>query len=205
MRLLESVITNTSDSILITEAEPIDSPGPKIIYVNEAFEKMTGYSRDEVIGKSPRILQGLKTDRSVLDKLRGHLEKWEPVEVEVINYKKSGEEFWINMAIAPVADSKGWFTHWISIERDVTDRRNQLIELEIKNEKLSEIAWIQSHIVRAPLARLLGLINLLKSDSNIKLEEVVDHIQKSSQELDGILRQIVSKTEEVNINNDYHT
>ena len=69
LKLLESVIVNANDSILITEAEPIDEPGPKIIYVNEAFTQMTGYTFKDLKGKSPRILQGPKSDKAELDPL----------------------------------------------------------------------------------------------------------------------------------------
>lgn len=120
LKLLESVVTNTNDAVIITEAEPFDLPGPRIIYVNEAFTKMTGYTAEEVIGKTPRILQGPKTNRSELNKLREALHKWESCEVTTINYKKSGEEFWINFTVTPVANEKGWCTHWIAIERDIT-------------------------------------------------------------------------------------
>ncbi|MDR6781941.1 PAS domain S-box-containing protein [Pedobacter africanus] len=123
LKLLESVTTNTNDAILITEAEPLDTPGPKIIYVNEAFSKMTGYLPEEVIGKSPRILQGPKTDQKELKRLSKALHNWESCEVTLINYKKNGEEFWVNFSVSPVADEKGWYTHWISIERDVTEKR----------------------------------------------------------------------------------
>ncbi len=124
LKLLESVITNTNDAILITEAEPFDEPGPKIVYVNEAFTRMTGYRADEVIGKTPRILQGPKSDKIELARLSKALRNWESCEVTTINYKKNGEEFWINLSVSPVADEKGWFTHWIAIERDVTQRKN---------------------------------------------------------------------------------
>jgi PAS domain S-box-containing protein len=123
LRLLESVITNTQDAVLITEAEPLDAPGPRIVYVNEAFTKMSGYSAEEVIGRSPRILQGPKSDRNELARLSNALRKWEACEITTINYKKSGEEFWINFSVSPVADKNGWYTHWIAIERDVTIRK----------------------------------------------------------------------------------
>ncbi len=128
LKLLESVITNTNDSVLITEAEPIDGFGSKILYVNNAFTKLTGYTADEVIGKTPRILQGPKTDRAALDRFKEHLKKWEACEATLINYKKNGEEFWIHISITPVADEKGWFTHWISIQRDVTEQKNKEIQ-----------------------------------------------------------------------------
>lgn len=128
LKLLSSVITNTNDAVLITEAVPFDEPGPRIIYVNEAFTKMTGYTADEVIGKTPRILQGPKSDKEELAKLGKALRNWRPYEITTINYKKNGEEFWINFTVTPVADETGWYTHWIAIERDVTAQKNAELE-----------------------------------------------------------------------------
>lgn len=194
LRLLESVITHSNDAIMITEAEPINEPGPSIVFVNEAFSRMTGYNADEVLGRSPRILQGPKTDRKELDRMRGSMEKWEACEIEVINYKKNGEEFWINISIVPVADASGWFTHWISIERDVTERRNYVDRLEKQNMTLRDISWMQSHLVRAPLSRLMGLVKVLDPDSgenNAQQAELLGYILISAQELDKILTSII--------------
>jgi PAS domain S-box-containing protein len=138
LRLLESVVTHAKDSILITEAEPFDEPGPRILYVNKAFTNMTGYLPEEVIGKTPRILQGPKTDKQELKRLSEALHKWETCEVTVLNYKKNGEEFWLNFCLVPVADEKGWYTHWISIERDVTQKKNE----EMLRGLLTDISYI---------------------------------------------------------------
>jgi diguanylate cyclase (GGDEF)-like protein/PAS domain S-box-containing protein len=124
LRLLESVVVIANDSVLITEAEPISLPGPRIVYCNPAFTRTTGYSEDEVLGKTPRILQSERTDKEALGKLRAALAAWEPVEVELLNITKDGVEFWVELSIAPVADERGWFTHWISVQRDVSDRKN---------------------------------------------------------------------------------
>ncbi|MFN3756708.1 MAG: PAS domain S-box protein [Flavobacterium sp.] len=134
LRLLESVITNTNDAVLITEAEPHDKPGPRILYVNEAFTKMTGYTAEEMIGKTPRILQGPKSDRAELKRLKNALKNFQSCEIETINYKKSGEPFWIHFTVTPVADDKGWYTHMIAIERNVTVQKNQQIQNELLNE-----------------------------------------------------------------------
>lgn len=122
LKLLESVITNTNDSVLITEAEAFNLPGPRIIYVNEAFTKMTGYTAEEVLGKTPRLLQGPKSDTKELHKLKECLQKWESCEITLINYRKDGSEFWVNINVSPVADERGWFTHWVSIQRDITEK-----------------------------------------------------------------------------------
>lgn len=130
LKLMESVVTNTSDAIIITEAEPFELPGPKIVYVNEAFCKMTGYEMEEVIGKTPRILQGPKTDKVAITNMSRAIKNWQKHETTLLNYKKSGEEFWINFTISPIANENGWYTHWIAIERDVTEFK--VAELEKK-------------------------------------------------------------------------
>ncbi|MEM9091065.1 MAG: PAS domain S-box protein [Cyanobacteria bacterium P01_F01_bin.53] len=123
LRLLQSVVVNTNDAVIITEAEPFDNPGPRILYVNDAFTRITGYEPAEVLGKTPRILQGPKTDRAELNRLRSALESWDPVTIEVINYRKDGSEFWNEFSLVPVADVKGWYTHWIAVQRDTTSRK----------------------------------------------------------------------------------
>ena len=140
LQLFESVITSSADSILITSAEPIHSPGPRIIYVNEAFTRMTGYQPEEVIGLTPRILQGPGTNRKDLDRIREALLQWKPVEVELLNYKKNKEEFWVSISIVPVSNEKGWFTHWISIQRDITERKREEELLKGKNLELKNLS-----------------------------------------------------------------
>lgn len=128
LKLLESVITNTSEAVLITEAEPADDSGALILYANEAFTSMTGYTADEVIGKTTRILQGAKTNKAEITRLSEAMRLWQPCEATLLNYKKNGEEFWVNFTLTPVADEKGLYTHWISVQRDVTKRRNQELQ-----------------------------------------------------------------------------
>lgn len=169
LRLLESVAVNANDAILITDAEPIDHPGPQIVYVNQAFTDMTGYSLEEVLGKTPRLLQGAKTDCATLDKIRAALKAWQPIRVELINYCKDGSEFWVELSITPVTDQKGWYTHWISVQRDITERKQ--IEEEIfkaleKEKELSELksrfVSMVSHEFRTPLTTILSSAELLE-------------------------------------------
>ncbi|MBD3561573.1 PAS domain S-box protein, partial [Planktothrix sp. FACHB-1355] len=123
LRLLESVVVNANDAIVITEAEPIEEPGPHILYVNAAFTRMTGYTLQEVVGKTPRILQGPQSDRATLNQLRETIQNWQPGVFELINYRKDGSQFWVELSLVPVADETGWYTHWIAIERDITQRK----------------------------------------------------------------------------------
>lgn len=135
LRLMNMVITNINDAILITESEPIESPGPRILFVNEAFTRMTGYTAEEVIGQTPRILQGPETDLQELARLKKALKNWESCDIELLNYKKNGEPFWNNFTVTPVANEAGWHTHWVSVERDVTERRKTDLLIRDSEEK----------------------------------------------------------------------
>ncbi|MBO1348356.1 MAG: PAS domain S-box protein [Hormoscilla sp. GUM202] len=122
LRLLASAVHNAQDSILITNTN-LKSPGPEIVFVNPAFTRMTGYSASEAIGNTPRMLQGPDTDPKVLDRLREDLSAGRVFYGETINYRKDGTEFYNGWHIEPIYDSKGEVTHYLAIQRDITDRK----------------------------------------------------------------------------------
>ncbi len=130
LRMLESSLGYANDAILITEAEPVASPGPRIIYANEAFTTATGYTLEEVLGKTPRILQGPKTDPAATRKIHDAITQWQEVRVELLNYRKDGSEFWVELNIVPVDDGCGNWTHWVSVQRVITERKEEQRKLE---------------------------------------------------------------------------
>lgn len=134
LQLLETCVARINDIVLISEAEPFNEPGPRIVFVNEAFVHRTGFTREEAIGKTPRILHGPKTDRKELDRIRAALNQWQPVRAELINYTKQGKEFWLELDIVPVADKTGWYTHWVAVERDITERK--LAEITMRESEV---------------------------------------------------------------------
>jgi two-component system, cell cycle sensor histidine kinase and response regulator CckA len=145
LRLLESAIANASDIVLITEAGRNDPPGPRIVYVNDAFERITGYSRAEAVGQTPRILQGPGTSPETRARIRQALHDWEPVTVEILNYRKDGTGFWAELSIQPIADPTGWVTHWLAIQRDVTERRREQERLR-QAQKMEVVGQLTSGI-----------------------------------------------------------
>ncbi len=139
VRLLQSVVVNANDAVVITKAEPLDKPGPQILYVNEAFSKMTGYQPADVLGETPRILQGPKTSKAIRADIRAALTSWQPFRGELLNYAKDGSEFWVDLSITPLMNEKGWVTHWIAIQRDVSDRKAAELVLQHQAQIINQI------------------------------------------------------------------
>ena len=136
--LLPRLAEFTNDVVLITEAEPIDGGGPTIVYVNAAFTRMTGYAPSEVIGLTPRILQGPKTSAVARAQIRTALQNWQPIRIDLLNYRKDGSEFWVELSITPVADDAGWFRYWVAVQREGSqlqrfDEQRRLYELILAN------------------------------------------------------------------------
>src|SRR5690554_270959 len=140
LNMLERAISHDYDSILITEL-CLENPGPLIVYVNDGFTRMTGYSKAEVLGKSPRILQGPKTDRKVLDRLRKGLTEGQGFFGHTVNYRKDGSEFINQWDIHPLLNEHDEVTHWVSYQRDITERENinkMLLEASVEFDYLEE-------------------------------------------------------------------
>jgi hypothetical protein len=144
--LLESAVLNANDAIIILEAEPGEKRGRRILFVNRAFTRMTGFSFDEAVGNTLRMLRGPRTSLSTLNKIRLALDKGVPIRVELINYRKDGTEVWVECNIVPFADEQGRFMHWVSVQRDITERKRAeeererlLSEIEAVNADLSEL------------------------------------------------------------------
>jgi diguanylate cyclase (GGDEF)-like protein/PAS domain S-box-containing protein len=148
LRLLKSVVVNANDAVLIAEAKPGDPLGGRIVYVNEAFTRMTGYSAGEAIGRTPRILLGPQTDRDQLNHVRQALSNCAGVRVELINYRKDGSAYWVDVNFVPITEETGQFTHWVAVQRETTHRRqaeelerdrNRVLEMVARNEPLEVV------------------------------------------------------------------
>lgn len=116
-RLLKASIEESYSSIMISEA----GPGYPIIYVNPAFCELTGYDAQEVMGKSPSMLQGPKTDKAVIDRLNADISQGRVFHGRAINYRKDGSEFMMQWKIAPIRNENDEITHYLAIQKIVFD------------------------------------------------------------------------------------
>jgi PAS domain S-box-containing protein len=128
LELLEKAISTDYDSIVITEVD-LDKPGPRIVYVNDGFTRMTGYSREEAIGQTPRMLQGEKTDPEVLRVLREKLHHGQSFFGHTVNYRKDGSEFINQWDIHPIFDDAGDLAYWVSYQHDISQRKQSELTL----------------------------------------------------------------------------
>ena len=191
--LLQTAVSHLNDVVMIAETKPTDATELKIVFVNDAFERMTGYSGQEVIGKSPRILTGADTRGAELDRISAALEKGEPVRVELINYTKSGTAYWVELEMVPLGDDSGGLTHFVSIARDITDRKRaedkilqlnsdlevrvqqRTRELEAANRELEAFSYSVSHDLRSPLNTINGFSQLLQKSNARNLDDKGQH------------------------------
>jgi PAS domain S-box-containing protein len=115
--LLRKAVARLNDIVVIT------STVPRIVFVNEAFERVTGYSAQQAIGNTPRMLLGPHTDPLVVERVRVAMTQWQPVREELVSYTRDGREFWVDMDMVPLEDERGGFSHWIAVGRDITARK----------------------------------------------------------------------------------
>jgi PAS domain S-box-containing protein len=153
--LLRAAVEAVGEAIVITGPD-LDPPGPRFQYVNAGFTRMTGYAAADVLGRTPRLLQGPGTDRAVLDRLRADMEAGRATRGEVVNYRKDGTEYVVEWLITPVLDRDGRVAHWVSAQRDVTESRRaaarqRRLLAELNHRVKNTLAAVQS--VAAQTAR----------------------------------------------------
>ncbi|REH01160.1 PAS domain-containing sensor histidine kinase [Flavobacterium aquicola] len=183
LKLLETVFTEARDSIIITQATSDEFQIPKIVFANPAFSKMSGYDHFEIIGKSPIFFMGKNSNTQEIEKLTQAIKNREECFTEIILYKKDHSEYWVSLSFIPIYNLEQDLSHWISIQRDITEEKKLEKEKEIliaeltrNNKDLKQFSYITSHNLRAPLSNLTGLLNLMDDVTieNSELKEIIN-------------------------------
>ena len=200
LKLLETVILQSKDAIIITEANETKATIPTIIYVNPAFTTITGFKPKDIIGKPATDYFNRNSIKSNMNKLSQALKNKQELEFESHNTRKNGEKYWLNITLLPISNTEGEHSHWISIQREITKEkerekeREQLInELTQNNKDLKQFSYITSHNLRAPLSNLTGLLDLLKDIpiENEELKEILNGFSSSTKMLNDTINDLV--------------
>ncbi len=150
--LLQAAVEQTRDAVLITDA-CLEKPGPHIVYVNPAFAQMSGYAPAEILGLSPRILQGEGTNRGLLDRLRTNLAAGEPFQGETTNYGKGGRPYHVEWQIGPIRDQTGQVAFFVATMRDIGERRAHEAQSAEQMARIAEytqqLEWQKSELQEA--------------------------------------------------------
>jgi photoactive yellow protein len=211
--LLDDVLRNiaefTKDAVLITTADALDAPdGPRIVYANPGLARMTGYTAEEFIGRTPRLLQGPASSAEARRKIRDALAAGRPVEVEITNYRKSGEAYVAAIEIHPVFETAGEAearcpAYFVSVQRDITDAKHREDQLrqardhaERANRAKMNFLSHMSHELRTPLNAIIGFAEMINQQilGPITQSRYVDYagdIHLSALHLLGIINDVL--------------
>lgn len=139
--LIPQILSNILDSCVngITLADP-DQEDLPLVYVNKAFETITGYTQEETLGKNCRFLQGTDRDQKERYQLKEAIENKRPIEITLRNYKKNGEMFYNHLVITPLFDSHGNVLYYLGVQYDVTQQRRAEEEIMRLTEKLAALS-----------------------------------------------------------------
>lgn len=190
----QQALAQIRESIVIIDTD-VKEPGPKIIYVNKAFTRLTGYLPKEVIGKNLGILQGPRTALCTVERLRVYLEKGQKFEGEDINYRKDGSEFQVNWYVEPLRDEKGRIAYFLAVQRDVTKQR-QAEAASLRAQRLEGIGLLARSIahdlnnVLTPI--LMGSDLLDRKVNDPDTSQLVAMLDRSAERGAGLVKQLLT-------------
>lgn len=174
LKLLEEAVDRLDEIVFITEAESIDDVGRRIVFVNRAYTRITGFEPEEVVGKTPNVTVGVESDPETLARIAKGIAARETVHEELHKYGKGGVEYWVELDIIPVFDDSGRHTHWVSIQRDITDRK-QLEEQLVETAQIASAGLLAANLaseINNPLAAVSCSLEWLSARLPMLVERI---------------------------------
>ncbi|MBB6274553.1 PAS domain S-box-containing protein [Pedobacter cryoconitis] len=190
---LADVVSKVKSGVVIKDTDA------KISWVNSSFEQLSGYTLDELKGKLPLdLLYGPETKQVTKDFVTASIQENDFFNIEIINYSKSGNPYWVEVHSTPIFDAEDRHSGYIDIVTEITERKKREEQINEQNQTLKEIAWIYSHEIRKPVASILGLSSLIEitTDQQEK-EEYYKMINSCVKEMDLIIYQTSAKVNEL--------
>lgn len=181
--MFEQAFKAVGYGVLITDAQ-VEAPGPTIQFANAAMSELTGYSIEEMVGCTPRILQGPETDRDMLDRLGTALRLGHEFKGEALNYRKDGSIYFVDWTINPVLSASGEIKAWISVQRDVTRRRETRQALEDSERKLQVLVAELQHRTR----NLITVVSAIANKTGRTSADLADFRSRFRVRLDALSR-----------------
>ncbi len=193
LQLRDRAIESFVQGVVITDPTQPDNP---IIYVNDSFIRLTGYTREEVIGKNCRFLQGTLTDPAAVGRLRAALHEERPCLLELLNYRKDGTPFWNALSISPLHNAAGDLTHFVGVQTDISPFKQleQRYQRAQKMELVGQLARGVAHDFNNLLTVISGYGDLLLDmlGPNDPKREVVKGIREAGDRAVGLTRQLLT-------------
>lgn len=193
LELRERALDQATVGITVADADE------DLVFVNDGFERITGYDADEALGDNCRFLQGGGTDEETVAEIRAAIESEEPISTVIRNYRRDGTPFWNQLEITPVEDGSGTVTHYFGFQKDVTERTELEGRLRDRNERLDEFAEVVSHDLRGPLSVAQGYLEDVEGEQVDAAVHALDRMERLIEDVLTLAREGRSraKTESV--------
>ena len=214
LRMFEACISQVNDAIIVTDSGEGRGDGERVVFVNDAFIKKTGYSREDIIGKNPRMMQGIKTQKHELKRIRRSMHAHQPVRAEIINYDKQGKEIWIDLSLTPVMGNNDKYSHWVGIQRELSPESvlraietvhhgETWVNRKATTQILHQIEQASTPVDWSPEQKKLGslskkerqILDSLMMHTDLSRKEIADALHISEHTLRNHLASIYEKLE----------